>query len=111
MMRVCGSCNVCRQPSFCNEQLAVKTRRNLHGLRLCFYAGWSVRRCHLRLAVISESYTEFADCICYLNVYITGNFPFHIDEVGEISFALVCRQMAPSPRRRLLSVAPALPHQ
>ncbi len=81
MMLRCGSCNVCRQPSFCNERPANKTRRNLHGLRLYFYAGWSVAQSRLRLAVVSVRYTEFADWHCYLNVYITGNFPFHIDEV------------------------------
>ncbi len=80
MLRI-GSCNVCRQPSFCNEQLASKARRNLHGLRLCFYAGWSVAPSRLRLAVVSVRYTEFADWHLYLNVYITSNFPFHIDEV------------------------------
>ncbi len=39
----------------------IKTRRNLHGLRLCFYAGWSVAPIPSSLAAISERCTEFAD--------------------------------------------------
>ncbi len=72
---------VCRQPSFCNERPANKDKAQPHGLRLCFYAGWSVAPIPSSLAVVSVRYTEFADWHLLSQRYIPGNFPFHIDEV------------------------------
>ena len=79
----------------------IKTRRNLHGLRLCFYAGWSVA------PIPSSSGCSFSALhrVCRLASVISTcispvTSPFTLMKSGEISFALVCRQIAPSPRRR-----------
>ena len=78
-----GPGNVCRQPSFCNEHPANKDKAQPSaGCACVFTQAGALRRCHLGLAVISESYTEFARLASVISTCISPvTFPFHIDEV------------------------------